>query len=119
VSASITDSGNTATYRPVLVLDYAASRPSRNIFNTVLGKAAQDVILLPGGLRSGTFACLFVDNATAAAFLAFMSAATTFTFTDNGIATITFAVSGDVAFAADSQESTFRTVTVPYQEVSA
>jgi len=106
------------TTEPVLVLGYETSRRSQNIYHDVLG-GGQDVTLRPAALRTGTLRLLFADEDSARDAVAMHAKAALFYFEDpdRRIATMYYAIDGDVRLALHEQRELW-TVDVAYREVN-
>lgn len=93
-STSIAD----ATVTPVLVLDYAYSRASRNVILELLGSTYPTVFLRPAQSRSGTLSLLFSSADDARTAVDMLTAVNRYTFTETAVGEQwDFIVAGDVA----------------------
>jgi hypothetical protein len=86
------------TVTPVLVLDYAYNRASRNVLLEPLGSIYPTAFLRPAQSRAGTLSLLFDTAAGARTAVEMLSAVNRYTFTEAAVGEVwDFIVTGDVA----------------------
>lgn len=120
-----TISTGAAIITPSIVLGYQSAREPRTIIHDILGRESPDVTLRPASLRAGTLSLGFEgDGAEASSRTAeaLLSAASTFTFSEDGVASVamTFVVSGSsISRELENETRAAWIVSFGYQEIAS
>lgn len=95
--ATITAASDDEIIVPLLVLDYAYTRGSRNVVLEPLGSSDPTVFLRPAKSRTGTLSLLFSHASTARAAVGILSRADRYTFEEAAVGEEwDFVVVGDI-----------------------
>lgn len=119
MSTIITYAGGTIT--PAVVNGFDATRPTRTIVHTILGRADPDITFRPAGLRSGTLQLVFPTGEAAAAAEAALAVPRLFALADDDVPEVAmqFVVAdGDITSELDMTTQTVWILGVPFQEVA-
>jgi hypothetical protein len=107
------------TVTPLLVLDYAYSKASRNVLLEPLGSSYPTVFLRPAQSRAGTLSLLFGSASDARTAVDVLSAADRYTFTESAVGEEwDFITAGDVT-NTKVQGVNYWIVNVDVREVAA
>lgn len=116
-----TISDGTTTITPLLVQGYEAATSSRNVVHQILGRADDDVSLMPDSLRSGTLRLLFADAESAWAAHALHTQAAVLTLADSDVSQVgmRYVRQGEMTLALDPQTRIRWELSVGFKEVAS
>lgn len=111
----------TATIVPQLVLNYRASRSSRNVLHELVESQDPAVTLRSTGLRRGTLQLLFAGPVSAGTAATVLARTGLFAYSDSGNSSnnMSFYVDGDITKSQAEAGSAAWIVTVDFQETSS